>query len=223
MYLTNKYTKWYNAIIAKAQIRVNQNGYFEKHHIIPRSLGGTDDPSNLVKLTAKEHFICHLLLTKMVIGTHKRSMYYASYMMVRGIRNQHYTPSSITYAIVRSNMVTANKERPGPNLGLTMPEETKAKISMSLKGRVHPTRTAEHSAKLGQYIRTTEHKIAISDARKSQKGKQTRTDKTKSKMSAWQKGVAKPKLTCEHCNKTISDLNYKRWHGANCKTQAKID
>lgn len=37
----------------------------EEHHIIPRSLGGTDDKPNLVKLTAKEHFICHLLLTKM--------------------------------------------------------------------------------------------------------------------------------------------------------------
>ena len=36
----------------------------EEHHIIPRCLGGSDDKSNLVKLTAKEHFICHLLLTK---------------------------------------------------------------------------------------------------------------------------------------------------------------
>jgi hypothetical protein len=35
MYLTNKYTTWYNNIIAKAQVRVNQTGYFEKHHIIP--------------------------------------------------------------------------------------------------------------------------------------------------------------------------------------------
>lgn len=39
-------------------------GYRENHHIIPRCLGGTDDKENLVLLTAKEHFICHLLLTK---------------------------------------------------------------------------------------------------------------------------------------------------------------
>lgn len=218
MYLTNKYTKWYKNIIAKAQERVNQNGYFEKHHIIPRSLGGTDDPSNLVKLTAKEHFICHLLLTKMVTGVHKRSMYYASYMMVRGIRNQHYKPSSITYAIVRENMIAANKERPGPNLGSTMSEETKAKISASLKGRAQPERTAEHSAKLGQYVRTDEHRKILSDFRKSQKGKQTRTAETKSKMSAWQKGVPKPVLACNHCGKSISDLNYRRWHGDKCKS-----
>lgn len=40
-------------------------GYFEKHHILPKSLGGTNDKENLVKLTAREHFICHWLLVKM--------------------------------------------------------------------------------------------------------------------------------------------------------------
>lgn len=40
-------------------------GYFEKHHILPKSLGGSNDKNNLVKLTAREHFICHWLLVKM--------------------------------------------------------------------------------------------------------------------------------------------------------------
>lgn len=40
-------------------------GYYEKHHIQPRSLGGNNDKENLVKLTAREHFICHWLLVKM--------------------------------------------------------------------------------------------------------------------------------------------------------------
>jgi hypothetical protein len=34
------------------------------HHIIPQSLGGSNDPSNITRLTAREHFICHWLLTK---------------------------------------------------------------------------------------------------------------------------------------------------------------
>jgi len=42
-----------------------QLGYFEKHHILPKSLGGSNDKNNLVKLTAREHFICHWLLVKM--------------------------------------------------------------------------------------------------------------------------------------------------------------
>lgn len=57
------YQKQYNKII---QYRLNNipQGYTEKHHIIPRSLGGTNDKNNLVRLTAREHFICHYLLTK---------------------------------------------------------------------------------------------------------------------------------------------------------------
>jgi len=58
------YKNIYNDIIEKRKENI-PTGYTEEHHIIPRCLGGTDDKDNLVKLTAKEHFICHLLLTKM--------------------------------------------------------------------------------------------------------------------------------------------------------------
>lgn len=37
---------------------------YDLHHILPRSLGGTDDKENLVLLTYKEHFIAHKLLIK---------------------------------------------------------------------------------------------------------------------------------------------------------------
>jgi hypothetical protein len=40
-------------------------GYTETHHIIPRSIGGTDDKDNLIMLSARDHFLCHYLLAKM--------------------------------------------------------------------------------------------------------------------------------------------------------------
>ena len=84
MYLPNKYTFWYNNIIQRAQSRVlSTDTYTEKHHIIPRSLGGDDLTSNLVRLTAREHFVCHLLLTKMTTGLHLRSMCYATLLLER--------------------------------------------------------------------------------------------------------------------------------------------
>ena len=64
-YLTNKYTCWYYDIIASARQR-EIVGYCERHHIIPRCMGGSDCETNIVKLTAREHFVCHVLLTKMV-------------------------------------------------------------------------------------------------------------------------------------------------------------
>lgn len=60
----SKYTIWYNKLIANAISR-DLDGYCEKHHIQPKSLGGSDAKSNIVKLTAREHYIAHLLLTKM--------------------------------------------------------------------------------------------------------------------------------------------------------------
>lgn len=58
------YTKIYNQIIEKRRNNT-PTGYIERHHILPRSLGGSDDEDNIVALTAREHFICHFLLIKM--------------------------------------------------------------------------------------------------------------------------------------------------------------
>ena len=54
----------YQRLIAKAKERTCPEGYVEKHHILPRALGGSDDSSNLVVLTSREHFIAHALLAK---------------------------------------------------------------------------------------------------------------------------------------------------------------
>jgi hypothetical protein len=61
------YNKIYYSIITNAKNRIITDGYYEKHHIIPRSLGGDNSKENIVGLTAREHYICHLLLTKMYI------------------------------------------------------------------------------------------------------------------------------------------------------------
>ena len=59
----NKYTRWYNNITEQAKTRTI-DGYTEKHHIIPKCMGGNDDTKNLVKLTFREHYIAHWLLSK---------------------------------------------------------------------------------------------------------------------------------------------------------------
>ena len=57
------YLNIYSSLISRAKNRT-LTGYVENHHVIPRCLGGDDSPTNLVKLTAREHFIAHLLLVK---------------------------------------------------------------------------------------------------------------------------------------------------------------
>jgi hypothetical protein len=76
MYLDNKYSTWYYNIVSRGKER-NTTEYTEKHHIIPKSLGGSNQPSNLVKLTPREHYICHLLLVRMTTGQDKFKMIHA--------------------------------------------------------------------------------------------------------------------------------------------------
>jgi hypothetical protein len=57
------YQRIYNSLIEKRK-KIPAKGYTENHHILPRSLGGSDDKSNLVSLTGREHWIAHLLLHK---------------------------------------------------------------------------------------------------------------------------------------------------------------
>ena len=59
------YERIYNNIITNRLSHPITDEYTECHHILPHSLGGSDDKTNLVNLLAREHFICHLLLTKM--------------------------------------------------------------------------------------------------------------------------------------------------------------
>lgn len=55
------YKKVYDELMLSRLDRVcNDDFYYEKHHIIPKSLGGTNKKDNLVKLTPKEHFLAHM-------------------------------------------------------------------------------------------------------------------------------------------------------------------
>lgn len=74
--LTNKYSKLYYKITSNAKQRITE-GYTELHHIIPQSMGGSNDKENLVYFTAREHFICHWLLVKMTEGEDRSKMLYA--------------------------------------------------------------------------------------------------------------------------------------------------
>lgn len=210
MYLSNKYTRWYNQIISNATNRGSPNTYFEIHHIIPKSLGGTNQKSNLVKLTAREHFICHRLLTKMVTGEQQIKMIYAVWRMaVKGADFQdRYTPSSRTYECLRMQFGSLRK-------GKLTPDFVKEKISIANKGNVAWNKGIP---------RTAEEKELMSRRRKEvakivgvwNEGKHHLPD-TIAKLS--QKARERKKYTCPHCSKNIAGSNYFRWHGDNCKSK----
>lgn len=58
------YHRIYREFIADRKAKPKPDGYVERHHILPRSMGGSDDPGNLVDLTARDHYFAHCCLAK---------------------------------------------------------------------------------------------------------------------------------------------------------------
>lgn len=232
MYLPNKYTRWYYQIINNAKSRTKIEGYFEKHHIIPKSLGGSNLKENLVVLTAREHFICHWLLTKMVSNKkHRYQMWNAfSCMLYREL------PDKSRYKV--SGRVFDNIKKEGAKIK-SIKFSGSGNPMYGRKGAAHPAYgkkwTDEHrknsSTSHKGYIRTLE---SIQKQSKKTKGRKQSSEHIANRSGVNHPGYGKeldagrkekirqgvlnmPLHTCEHCGKTTTKGNYKRWHSDNCK------
>ena len=76
------YERIYREFIADRKGKPKPEGYTERHHILPRSLGGGDEPENLISLTAEDHFFAHLLLARI----HGGPMWCPVALMIGGVR-----------------------------------------------------------------------------------------------------------------------------------------
>lgn len=142
MFESNKYSVWYFSIINKAKTRNwnkrNTSIYLEKHHIIPRSLGGLDNEDNLIYLTAREHYICHLLLPKFTVNQNRSKMIFA-FLCISNRRHNtmhRYSGNSKLYESYKKENRILRKEIPGPNTNKFFSEETKYKMSIAKKNRL---------------------------------------------------------------------------------------
>ena len=197
MYLQNKYSQWYYNIITRAQSRSIHPAIIEKHHIVPKSLGGTNDPDNLVKLSPREHYICHLLLTKMCEGKAKQKMVYALWAIMN-LSNPYQERKIIKgrlYESLRQVYIQSQKSKAGPG---------------------HPNRGKKTGRTKESF--TSEWKANISAAKK---GKPTwnkgisHSDKTKALQSFLAKN--RTKKECPNCNRLFDPTNFVRYHGNKCK------
>ena len=140
----NKYQEWYSRLVNSRQMRLPIDGiYYERHHILPKSLGGDDSPQNLVWLTPREHFIAHLLLVKFVEGQHRYKMQFAlNMMMVRSPDHEsdRYIPGSRLYQFAREGLSEAWSEckrgKPTWNKGVPRTQAVKDAVSKANKGKV---------------------------------------------------------------------------------------
>lgn len=198
MFIQNKYHKWYMAIIEIAKQRTDELDYSELHHIIPRSLGGLDSDHNLVRLTAREHFICHFLLTKFTTGQHYQKMVYACQGMRRSRNYQDRYINSRLYEIIKRE---GARIQSGKFSGKKLSKEHRANISAGLTGRLDSAETIKKRAESNTgKRRTEEQKLRMSEAQKIRASKETLEQKAERsvKISANRKGKNTGPKSDEH-------------------------
>lgn len=229
IFIKNKYTRIYYSIVDNAQQQTRKKLkrdhpdyiYYDKHHIIPKSLGGNNEKLNLVLLTGQEHFICHWLLTKMTANNHKHKMIYALSMMRCNNRLQGRYSTGITsrvYASLKGKRIVSEETRAkmlisnkGRNIGRIMSDEEKINRGNSRRGATH---SEETKAKIGAVhkgkVMSEETKAKLRIAR----AKQVTTDETRAKMSAAHKGrVSNKKVTLASAETKakMSESHKRRW------------
>jgi hypothetical protein len=119
------YSKIYDSLVAKAQSRPIPDCYTERHHVVPRCLGGSDEATNLVVLTAREHCFAHLLLARI----HGGKLWHAANLMA----NVH-NMKSRAYAIAKGKFVENFSGENHPMFGKKHSTESLTKMS----GENHP-------------------------------------------------------------------------------------
>jgi hypothetical protein len=194
------YKNIYNNLIERAKNRtLGNNEYVEKHHIIPKCLGGDDSKNNIVKLYPKEHYIVHLLLYRMY--PNHQGLAYSFWMMCNGNRKnkREYKVSGRLYEEIRGDFIEMVRQREPTFKGKSHSDISKLKISESKKGQ---------KTWLGKKHKD-ESKLKMS---KSAKGKFV-SSLTKEKMSLSKKGI---KFSDEHRMKMSESSkgdnnNYKRY------------
>jgi len=217
-FINNKYTRIYYQIVQHAKQRIAPQGYTEKHHIIPRSIGGNNSSTNIVTLTAREHFLCHWLLVKMTEDQAKRSMSHALRMMLANNSKQdRYLPESKIYEIIKKVVNNAAQGRPcstetrekirqGNLKRAPTSEETRSKLSAAAKRRKGFTPEGRQ-----QVVDSNKNRVWTEEM------KQKLRDHNLGKPNLTQKGIPQARLTCPHCSKTGGISAMKHWHFDKCK------
>lgn len=161
------YQLHYDRLIDRARGRTLL-GYSERHHIKPRCIGGNNHRTNIVRLTAEEHFVAHQLLVKLHPDSY--SLLWALSAMTNGTRQQQ--RNNKMYGWLRRELSKRTAER---MRGRSHSAESRAKMSATRRGKKRgphspETRQKMSTASLGR-PKSTEHRAALSRARQGLKRK----------------------------------------------------
>jgi len=232
------YKKHYDLLCERAKLEFeerlnnknNNTQYYEGHHIVPVCLGGEGrygdyKHENIVLLTAKEHYIAHLLLCEIYQDNDK--LKYALFAMTnqKSDRINRYTPSALTYERLREQFIDVLKSTPKTEAhiraakeAVNRPEVKKAK-SDKLK---NVPKTEEHKKNLKKRWQNGETKQwLISRMKEACKDPKVLENRKRASMLGNERMKNMPDVKCPHCDKVGKKPRLVAWHFDKCKHKTK--
>lgn len=181
-------------MISRKDRELDPEIYYEKHHIIMKSMGGSNDPSNIVMLTAKEHFIAHYLLWK-IYQYHdnlkfRRSAGGAFHCLCKMV-NQRLKRLTVSSRSFEEARIAWSESKKGISTG-PRSQETRLKISEKLSGKKKSAAHCEnlklnHKGMTGKkHAPETGQKIALSNTGKKRSIRWKHSPETIERMKAAQ-------------------------------------
>lgn len=201
------YQLHYDRLIERAKTRT-LDCYVERHHIIPRCMGGDNSKHNLVKLTPEEHFLAHQLLVKIYPNNYK--LVFAATCMTRNSNGKR--TNNRLYGWLRKELAQAVSKQ---QTGRAELPEANLKRSLTLKGRNagknNPFYGCQH---------TQEFKDQLSEKWSGKNNPFYGSSRKGSDNPFY--GKHPQKYKCPHCGTEASKGNLTKWHNDNCKQKEMI-
>lgn len=191
------YRRIYDALMRRARQR-DIDGYVERHHVIPKALGGAGLKDNIVRLTAREHFVAHWLLARIHGGP-----MWMPLMQFQGRRfGPGYTNSRAYEEARRRWAKWSSDNQRGPNHWAYGKESP-------YKGKKRPELAGNNNGNFGKK-RTPEQIAAVTSVNRGKK----RSDETKQKIGDAQRGELNhafgKSLSPEHREKVRAAMQARR-------------
>lgn len=229
------YKKLYDSLIESAKQHPKSDIYKELHHIIPLCMGGCDSYNNLIKLTARQHYLAHWLLYKIYKTTKLAHAWYGMSRISKGQSDRKLNSHLFERAkIARSKVMSetsrgtnnhfygkrhsaeSNAKNASAHLGKIASDVTKEKMSKTRSGVL---KSEDHKAKIGRKglimlknsitnvcVRVPSEDIVLYD------------------IDIWKSPYVlrdKKYGSCPHCKKEGElSSTFKRWHFDNCKNRS---
>ena len=183
------YRKIYDTIIERAKTRTLE-GYSENHHIIPRCMGGSDLSENMARLTAREHYIVHLLLVK---NYPTESKLVFAFNMMCSLNNRKYEWLKILFSDTQSKSAKLGHQ---------------VNSNYGMKGKFHSSETRKmmsiSNKKPAKIVQCPKCNISGGE-------------NNMLRYHFENCGLKIPLVRCPHCQKEVSANIAKRWHFNRCK------